>query len=179
MAHLLNHRTKEFLTIIVKITLLVLILTNLSCKKMDGQYFKVFGENSILRDCKINIYKVDENGNKKEMTLLDKGVLFEIKSETDIAEDYKVYISYQDRLINTLEFENVFRNASDQISHFYIDKKNETISIIFIGREAEIETKQGFVTILIPIDEYFVQKRIRSEDSINKEKKLFFDFYGK
>lgn len=146
---------------------------------MDGQYFKVFGEKSILKDCKINIYRVDENGNKKEITLLNNGVLFKIKSETDMAEDYKVYISYRDRLINTLEFENVFRNANDQINHFYIDKKNEIISITFIGREVEIENKQGFTTILVPVDEYFEQKRISSEDLKDKEKKLFFDFYAK
>jgi hypothetical protein len=55
MAHLLNHRTKEFLTITVKTVLLSIVLINLSCNKMNEQNFKVFGEESLLKDCKISI----------------------------------------------------------------------------------------------------------------------------
>jgi hypothetical protein len=144
---------------------------------MSKQDFKVYGEEVILKDCKINIFIEDETGNKKQNTILYKGKLNKITPETEIGELYKIYVSYKDSHVNVLKFENIFRNASDQINHFYIDKRDDIISVMFVGREAEIKSKEGFTKILIPIDEYFKTQNITDEKLIAKEKSYFFNSY--
>jgi hypothetical protein len=178
MAHLLNHHIKEFLTIIVKITLSVLILTHLSCNKMDKHNFKVFGEESLLKDCKINVYKSSENLQRTE-TLLFKGNQYEVKSsESDIR--YIVYVSYKDSLVNTIDYENIMGGEENQINHFYIQKNKDVIVVKFVGLEELLqEVEDRPIDVLIPVDEFFGKKKINSEELKNKEKKLFFDFYGK
>ena len=46
---------------------------------MNKQYFKVIGEESLLKDCKINIVKNTETGFKTKETLLLNGNLNEVK----------------------------------------------------------------------------------------------------
>lgn len=181
MEHLSNHRIKGFLTIIVKIVLSVLIVINLSCNKnkMDEQNFKVFGEESLLKDCKINISIYTQigydnttskySGTEELKTLLFNGNSYKVKSLKDYSV-YTVYVSYKDSLVNKVVVENIFYATKDQIAaDLYINKTNDTISILFLGKEA----------VLVSLDDYFRLNKINKDELKNKEKKLFFDFYGK
>ena len=154
--------------------LLPIILTNLSCSKMGKQYFKVLGEESLLKDCKINI-SIDNNI-KELKTILFCENQYQVKfSENDSF--YTIYFSYKDTHLNKIQIENVFYGASDRISNIYITKTDDLVTVLFIGREAEIKTKQGFEAVLIPMEDYFKLNKIDNEETKNKEKKLFFDSY--
>jgi hypothetical protein len=170
------------------IVLLLIMLTFVSCNKINEQNFKVFGEESLLKDCKINISTYKQigydnitskyTGTEELKTLLFNGNSNIVESSEEDS-FYTIYFSYKDSLVNKIVMENVFYGASDRIAHLYINKVNGTISMLFIGREAEIETKQGFETILVPLDDYFRLNKINKDELKNKEKKLFFDFYGR
>jgi hypothetical protein len=191
MAHLSNHHIKGFLTIIVKIVLSVLIIINLSCNKnkMDKQSFKVFGEEALLKDCKINISIYTQIGydnttskyidTEKLETLLFNGNTYEVKSLKDHSV-YTIYFSHKDSLVNVFKYENIMGGEESQINHLYLYKNKDAISFKFVGNEEFLqEMEDRPINVLIPVDEYFSQKRMVNEDSINKEKQLFFDFYGK
>ena len=107
MVHLSNQHTKGFSTTIVKTILFLTLLTNLSCNKMNEQNFKVFGDESLLKDCKINIVNKTESENKIIESLLYKGKIQEIPINNETGEFYKIYVSYNDDLITTIEFENI------------------------------------------------------------------------
>lgn len=161
------------------IIILLILLTNLSCNKMDKQDFKVYGDTLLLKECKINIIKINESGVATKQTLLYNGKQFLVESESEIAEAYTVYFSYKDSLINVLKYENIFRNTNDQVNHFYFAKNKGTISVKFVGRRDDLKNKQGFTTTLIPFDEY--QKRNTIDEQKDKEeiKQLFFTLYKK
>lgn len=170
MVHLSNQHTKGFSTTIVKTILFLTLLTNLSCNKMNEQNFKVFGDESLLKDCKINIVNKTESENKIIESLLYKGKIQEIPINNETGEFYKIYVSYNDDLITTIEFENILRNMKNppDIS-FTIQKNNNG----FIGIK---ETAKDF-SVLLPIEDYFKLNKIDNEESKNKEKKLFFEYY--
>jgi hypothetical protein len=186
MENLSNQRIKALLTITVKTILFLTLLTQLSCNKMNEQKFKVFGDESLLKDCKINVSTYRQisynpttslyTSTEELKTVLFNGEFFEIESLED-DNIYTFYFSYKDSLINKRRIENVYYGASDRISHFYISKTDGVIAILFVGREAEIKKKQGFGTFLIPVEDYFKKNKIDNEESRNKEKKLFFDYY--
>ncbi len=141
---------------------------------MEKQNFKVFGEESLLKECKINI-SID-NEIKELKTILFNENNYQVEfSENDSF--YTLYFSHKDTHINKIEIENVFYGASDRISNIYITKTGDLITVLFIGREAEIKTKQGFETVLIPIENYYKLNKIINEEAKSKEKKLFFDYY--
>ena len=141
---------------------------------MDKQNFKVFGDQSLLKDCKINICKLYKNRTITETIFYNGKTKFSTPDNNAL---YLIYFSYKDSLVNKKRIENVFYGANDQVNHFYINENEGVISILFVGREAEIKTKQGFLTILIPQEKFFQQNNIDTVESINKEKKLFFDNY--
>jgi hypothetical protein len=174
MEYLSNQHIKVFLTTIVKNVLFLIILTNFSCNKMKEQEFKVFGDESLLKDCKVNICKIYNNKTIIETIFYNgkKGL-----STPDNNALYEIYFSYKDSLINKKRIENVFYGANDQINHFYINENNGMVSILFVGREAEIKSKQGFNIILIPVKDYIKQNKIENEEFISKEKKLFCNHY--
>jgi hypothetical protein len=189
MEYLLNHRTKEFLTIIARIVLFVIILTHLSCNKMNKQNFKVFGEESLLKDCKINISTYRQIGydnaaskhidTEEFKTLLFNGNFYPVESLPDDS-IYTIYFSYKDSLVFVFKYENIMSGEESQINHFYIQKNKDAITFKFVGNEEfSQEMNDRPINILIPLDEYLRKKRVTSEESINREKKLFFDFYGR
>ena len=186
MVSLSNQHIKEFLTTIVKRILFLIVLTNLSCSKMDKQYFKVFGDESLLKDCKINVStyrQISYNPTTSKYisteelnTVLFNGKFCEIESLED-DNIYTFYFSYKDTLVSKECVENIYYGASDRISHFYITKIDGVVSVLFVGREGEIKKKRGLETVLIPVEDYFKKNKIENEEIISKEKKLFFDSY--
>lgn len=142
---------------------------------MENENFIVFGDENLLKNCKINISKIYSSNKQKTETLLFNGKTNNIKTDLDAV--YKMYFSYNDTLVSTLKMENIFYGASDQINHFYIQKKEDAITVMFVGREADLKKGQGFKTILIPLDEYFKTENI-FEDKLKTElKDLFFNEY--
>jgi hypothetical protein len=106
------------------------------------------------------------SGTEELKTLLFNGNSYKVKSIEDYSV-YTVYVSYKDSLVNKVVVENIFYATKDQIAaDLYINKTNDTISILFLGKEA----------VLVSLDDYF---RLNKIDLKNKEKKLFFDFYGR
>ncbi len=176
MEHMSNQPIKVLLIAIFKAIMIMLLLINLSCNNMNKEDFKVFGEEVILKDCKINIKKSYAENNNKTETVFFNGKLRNI--EPDNYAVYSIYLSFKDSLVNVIHMENVFYGASDQINHFYIDKKQNMISVLFVGRESEIKSKKGFQKILIPIDDYFKTQNITDEKLIQEEKGKFFNLYG-
>ena len=177
MEHLSNQHIKEFLTTIVKNILILIILTNLSCSKMNKQYFKVIGEESLLKDCKINIVKNTETGFETKETLLLNGNLNEVKS---LEEDfyYNIYLSYKDSLVNKLDYENIMGGENNQINHFYLYKDKDIIFFKFVGKEDFLKSiVERPKNVLIPIENYFKLNKIDNEETKNKERKLFFEYY--
>ena len=176
MEILSKQNIKVILTIIAKTTVLSILLINLSCNNMSNQKFKVFGDEVLLKDCKINIFTTDETGFKKANTLLYNGKIFDVKSSEEMGEVYTIYVSYKDSLVNTLEFENIFRNAKDQVNNFYIDKNKNIITIKFIGRESDLKNGQGSEAIFIPWEDYLKTNSIAKE-KIKENKEVFFDLF--
>ena len=150
--------------------LFLIVVTNLSCNKMDKQKFKVFGEESLLKDCKINI--INLTGVKQGIveTLLYKGKIKEISIDDEVGEVYRVYVSYNDSLVTTIKFEDILRNMKNPPDIAFVIQKNDNG---FIGIKG---TAEG-LSILTPIDDYFKKNKIDNEETKNKEKKLFFDYY--
>ena len=58
------------------------------------------------------------------------------------------------------------RNANDHINHLYLSKENNLIHVQYIGREAEIQTKEGFGLFLLPREEFFKINNIENEEDI-------------
>lgn len=175
--------------IIVKTILISIVLINLSCNNMNKADFKVFGEESLLKDCKINVsaYRqigYDNNtskyiGKEELRTLLFNGKSYEVESSEDDS-IYIIYLSYKDSLVNILEYENVMGGEESVINHFYIIKNKDGIAVKFVGSKELLNSIKDIPSNnLITLEEFFRQKKINSEELKNKEKKLFFDFYGK
>ena len=164
----------KYKQILIKIIAVLVLSINLNCNTMNHQEFKVFGEKELLKNCKINVFTTDETGATKQKTILDNGVINSVPYEIEIAEVHSLYVSYQKTKVNVLKFENVFRKANDQISNLYLTKKDDIITIIFVGREAEIPTQKGFKTVLLPIDDYFKMQNITDTKEVEEQKQLFF-----
>ena len=176
MEHSLSQHTKECLTTIVKYILFSLILiTNLTCNKMNKQNFKVFGEDDLLRNTKINIVETGETGEKIEKTFLFKGEKYDVEAEVETGGVYEVYVSYKDSLVNVLKFENVMRNANDYINHLYLTNTDNKINILYVGRESDIAKKKGFNVFLIALDEYYKIHDITSDNEIKENNILLFE----
>lgn len=171
-----NLHNKGYLIIIVKCFFIPLLLT-INCRKMDNQNFKLFGDEELLTNSKINIVKINEAGKKNVQTLLFLGKQKDVIAETEVGVVYNVYVSYNDSVFNVLKFENVMRNASDHINHLYMTKENDSIYINYVGRETEIENKKGFGVFLVPKAEYFKLNNIDNDEEIKKQNDLFSDEY--
>jgi hypothetical protein len=163
--------------ILIKTIAALVLSINLNCNTMNHQEFNVFGDKELLNNCKINVFTTDETGATKQMTLLENGLTNSVPYEIEIAEMHSLYISYQKTKVNVLKFENVFRKANDQISNLYLTKKDDVITIIFVGREAEIPIQKGFKTVLLPIDDYFKKQNITDSKEVEEQKQLFFGTY--
>ncbi len=155
----------------------MLLVINQSCKKMDNQEFKVFGDAELLNNTKITIVEVGDFDSEKIRTLLFFGRRMKLKPETEVGVVYKIYISYKDSVVNVLKFDNVMRNANDHINHLYLEKEKDIINIIYVGRESEIRSKKGFYKILIPVEDFYKQEGIIKNEDKEKAKKLLFDIY--
>lgn len=167
-----NQPIKAFLIITVRVGILSMLLINISCNKMKEPDFRVFGDESLLKDWKINVYKVDENSETTK-TLLYKGNCYEVESlENDIR--YIVYFSYKDSLVNTIEYENIMGGEDNQINQIYLSKNDNVVSCKFIGlKEFLKKIEERPETILIPIEEYTKINNSKKEDV----RKKFFDYY--
>lgn len=155
------------------LSLIILIITKLSCK-MENSNFEIYGNEELIKHSKINIVKIDDNGNERQQTLLFFGKTNIIKAETEVGATYKVYISYKDSLVNVLQFENVMRYANDHINRFYMIREKDYISVLYIGRKANLNNKEGFRVFLIPTKDFFKLNAIEDKEDKNKYKKLFF-----
>lgn len=171
MGHSLNRHIKGCLMIIVKLSLLLI----LSCKKMDKQYFQVFGKEELLKNTKINLLKIDDQGHKSTSTILCNGKLNKIDAENEAAFIYEFYISYNDSHVQILKMENIFRNASDEVNQLYLEKKDNNIFVKFIGREADLKVNEGFQKKLILKDEYYKLNHIQEDEELKKNNQLFFE----
>jgi hypothetical protein len=138
---------------------------------MNEQKIKVIGEESLLKDCKINISTSTEINKKTTESLLYKGKIKEIPIDNETGEFYKIYVSYNDSLVTSIEFENILRNMNNPPDVFLIIEKNNNG---FIGVK---KTHSKEFSILLPIEDYFKLNKIDDEETKNKEKKLFFDSY--
>lgn len=175
MENLLNQHIKGFLTTIVKVFLQLSLITTVACTKMNEQTFKVFGKEDILKNTKINIIKIDDRGTKTENTLLFLGKEYDINAETEVGATYELYVSYKDSLVNILKFENVMRNANDHINHIYLNEENNSINVIYIGRESDVDKHHGFMKTLMPINDFYKANNISDDKTIEKYSQLFFD----
>lgn len=167
---------------IFKMFYLLSILIFVGCNKMNEHKdnFEIFGEESLLKDIKLNVVKRSEIGLKKKETLIFNGEKYIVEEENETGFVYKIYVSYKDSLVNAMEYDNIMRGDDNQINHFYLYKNKDIVYFKFVGVKKNLqEMEDRPIHSLIPVDEYFMQKRICNEDSISKEKKLFFDFYGK
>ena len=171
MVSLSNQHIKEFLTTIAKNILILILLTNLSCNKMNEQKIKVIGDESLLKDCKINVSTSTEANKKTTESLLYKGKIKEISIDNETGEFYKIYVSYNDSLATSIEFENILRNMNNPPDVILIIEKNDKG---FIGVK---KTHSKEFSILLTIENYFKLNKIDNEETKNKEKKLFFDSY--
>ncbi len=172
-----NLHIKGYSMIIGKCFFILLLIITINCRKMDNQNFKLFGNEELLTNSKINIVKIDESGNKNVQTLLFLGKQKNVIVETEVGVVYNVYVSYNDSVFNVLKFENVMRNANDHINHLYMTKENNSIYINYVGREAEIENKKGFGVFLLPKAEYFKLNNIENDDEKKKQNELFSSEY--
>ncbi len=143
---------------------------------MSKQDFKVFGDEKLLKNCKVNIVKIDASGTETKKTLLFSGRSQNVKSETETGVIYWVYISYKDSLVNRFEFENIMRNANDYINHIYIEEIDSEIDFKYVGREKDLTDNKGYHQILIPLERYFDGNKIE-EKLKKKENEMFFNFF--
>ncbi|WP_241280400.1 hypothetical protein [Chryseobacterium cucumeris] len=173
MENLLNQHIKGFSTTIVKVFLQLLLITTVACTKMNEQTFKVFGKEDILKNTKINIIKIDDRGAKTENTLLFLGKEYDINAETEAVATYELYVSYKDSLVNILKFENVMRNANDHINHIYLNEENNSINVIYIGRESDVVKHHGFMKTLMPKNDFYKANNISDDKTIEKYNQLF------
>jgi hypothetical protein len=142
---------------------------------MEKKDFKVFGDEALLKDCKINIYKIKEGSEKMESLLFDTK-LYDVTSTNDDIK-YIIYLSYKDLIVGKINYENILKGEENQINHFYISKNKEIVSVKFVGKEEFLKSNDGFVEVLIPINEYLGINNIHDEKLILKEKNIFFDYY--
>ena len=144
---------------------------------MSNQNFKIIGDDELLKNCKITIVKTDENGVSLKKSLLFKGEVFDVVSESEIAEIYDIYVSYKDSLVNQLNFENVFRNVDDRICNLYLNKKDEQFFVKFVGREIDLKNNQGFLKPLISLKDFLNVNKIVEDSARSKVEENFFSFY--
>ena len=143
---------------------------------MSNQNFKIIGDDELLKNCKITIVKTDENGVSLKKSLLFKGEVFDVVSESEIAEIYDIYVSYKDSLVNQLNFENVFRNVDDRICNLYLNKKDEQFFVKFVGREIDLKNNQGFLKPLISLKDFLNVNKIVEDSARSKVEENFFSF---
>ena len=142
---------------------------------MNKDDFKVFCDEELAKDCKINIKKIVDADNISTETLLYNGTSYNVAPEEGTV--YEFYFSYKDSLVNKLRYENIFYAANDQINHFYMERKEDKIVAKFVGREAFLETGDGASLILIPLEEYFLLHKNNDTKSIEDEKQIFKMLY--
>jgi len=148
---------------------------------MNDSNFKIFGDQNLLKDIKINIVETRETretretGEKKVNTLLFLGKKSTIEAETETSVLYTVYVSYKDSLVNSLKFENIMRNSNTYINHLYISKKDDSIILTYIGRESKIN--EGVNIVLLPKKEFFRNNNIEKQEEMKDYENLFFDNY--
>ena len=118
---------------------------------MDKQYFKVFGDESLLKDCKINVstyrqISYNPTTSKYISTEELKTVLFNGKfCEIESLEDdniYTFYFSYKDTLVSKECVENIYYGASDRISHFYITKIDGVVSVLLLVEKVKLKKNE-------------------------------------
>jgi hypothetical protein len=160
---------------------LVLILASVIPVILDGRMeprFKLFGDKDTLKDMKINV-KAGVQGEKVPMkTLLHNGK--RIKVQYQDADDYSIYFSYLDSFVGKIYFDNINQWADDFIHHVYVNKDNDTIYVLHIGRKSHTKRLLEFKserTSVIPLNQYFAEKGITVKDEQELEKQKFFDFY--
>jgi hypothetical protein len=146
---------------------------------MNEQEFKVFGENEVLKNCKINIVKVNEQGVEKKETLLCNGKQYSIKTEDEVGAIYTVYFSYNDSLVNIIKYENILRGTNEEINNFYITKNQSAVLAKLIGKKNNLKIGKGHQVVLMPIVDYFKEQKIESEQDQIRIRILFLDNYLK
>lgn len=143
-----------------------------SCTTMKEKEFMVFGDKELLKNCKINVQKTDELGNKKTESLLYNGLINKVYFASN-STIYKVYLSYNDSLFTSITYENILKNSDDEINHFYLEKKKEVIGTKFIGQKKDLKNAEGIVILFTSLQAYYDKENI-TDDKIKKEVKEYF-----
>ena len=161
--------------------LLAIVLTLINCKKMEPE-FKIYGDEDLLKDIKINIkFTRDhyENGlESKLVTALYKGKRYKVQGEYTFI--YTFYLSYKDSLVTVREMENIMQYADGYINHLYIKKdEKDQIYLFYVGMEANIKKGWGFSTPpIMSLQKFFEKENITHKEEQEKYKNYFFNFYN-
>lgn len=142
--------------------------------------FKIFGDESLLKEIKLNVIKTSEAGLEKKETLIFNERKYIVKAENETGFIYKIYVSYKDSLVKVMQYENILKGEENQINHFYFYKNRDVISFKFVGSKEflpELDVSPEY--ILVPLNDYFIEEKINTEELKNNEKTLFFDYYNK
>lgn len=170
--------TQHFTKLLI---LLAIVLTVLNCKKMDPE-FKIYGDEDLLKDIKINIKFIREyyqrDNESKLVTALYKGKRYKVQEE--YADTYIFYLSYKDSLVAMVEDENIMQYADGYINHLYVKKdENDQIYLFYVGMEADIKRGWGLKTPpVIPLHQFFEKEKITAPSEQEKYTKYFFNFYN-
>ncbi|MCG8894619.1 hypothetical protein G1K97_13050 [Tenacibaculum finnmarkense] len=130
---------------------------------------------------KINMLSVKDvkypNSASKIETLLFEGEKYNVQNNDVMS--YEVYFSYKDSLVGVLKFENIMKWANDYINHLYVYKGEDGIYLQYIGREAEIKDKKGFVSLpAMSINEFYEKEKIVSKVKKEQVERFFKSFYN-
>lgn len=168
MEYLYSPRTKEYSITTAKRWGLLFILTLLfNCNTMKENKFIISGDTELLKNSKICIVKTSETGKKKIGSALYLNEQELIIVNNDIAEYYKIYVSFKDSLVTVLKFENINRNIAKEDITLIMEKDKNGLVGIRNGHSSSIK-------ILIPLEEYLKKENIGDTNKINEEKKYFF-----
>lgn len=142
--------------------------------------FEIFGDESLLKEIKLNVIKTSETGLEKKETLIFNGKKYIVRAENETGFVYKIYASYKDSLVKVMQYENILKGEENQINHFYFYKNKDIISFKFVGNKEFLPMiNESPEYILVPLNKYFIEEEIQTEELKKNEKALFFDFYNK
>ena len=171
MEHWKTHHIRGSLTIIAKKSaLLFLLIFLINCETMKENKFKIIGNKAIIDNSKICVIKTSEHGEQSIRSLVYLNTQQVVTVNNDLAEYYNIYVSYNDKEVAILNFENIIRNIS----------KDDITLILEKDKDGNVGIKNSYaknLTLLIPFEAYLKQEGITDPDIITKQRSYFFNKY--
>lgn len=172
---------KFVIILAIVLSLLVFVFSVISLKIMHPE-FKIYGDEALLKDIKINIKFIrkqyDRDDEAKLVTALYEGKRYKVQER--YADSYIFYLSYKDSLVTMFETENLMQHANDYINHLYVKKDEQgQIYLFYVGTETHIKNGWGLKTpSVIPLHQFFKKENITDKEEQEKYKSYFFDFHN-